>query len=68
MGMPSAEEMARNMDSVYEKYGLSNVIGGVDGYHIPFLERQRNLPWSHVAFYKPERILLDKFTDYLRNE
>ena len=52
MGMPSPEEMSKNMDTVFEKYGLSNVIGGIDGCHIPFLERPRNLPHdrSHVVF------------------
>ena len=50
--MPNHFERVQNMTEVYDKYGLHNVIGAVDGCHIPFLERPRNLPVgrNHVSF------------------
>ena len=42
--MPSAEQQRQNMESVYDKYKLTNVIAGVDGCHIPFLEKPRGVP------------------------
>ena len=50
--LPTARERAINMRTVYNKYGLHNVIAGVDGCHIPFLDRPRNLPEgrSHISF------------------
>ena len=36
--MPTHEQQRENIAAVFEKYKLSNVIAGVDGCHIPFLE------------------------------
>ena len=50
--MPNHFERVQNMTEVYDKYGLHNIIVAVDGCHIPFLERPRNLPVgrNHVSF------------------
>ena len=34
---------------MYELYKLRNVIGGVDGCHIPFLEKPRQIPVGKTA-------------------
>ena len=40
------------MQAVMRKYKLPNVIAGVDGCHLPFMERPRDIPGGrdHVAF------------------
>ena len=50
--MPTQDQQAVNMRDVFNKYGMHNIIGAVDGCHIPFLERPRNLPpgRNHVTF------------------
>ena len=50
--MPTLEQQYQNMQSVYQKYKLPNVIAGVEGCHIPFLERPRGLPpgKNHIQF------------------
>ena len=50
--MPTPEMQQINMTSVLDKYKLPNIVAGVDGCHIPFLERPRNLPngRDHVVF------------------
>ena len=50
--MPTQDQQAENMRDVFNKYGMHNIIGAVDGCHIPFLERPRNLPpgRNHVTF------------------
>ena len=50
--LPTARERAINMRTVFDKYGLHNIIAGVDGCHIPFRDRPRNLPEgrSHISF------------------
>ena len=42
--MPTQEQQWENIMEVYQKYKLSNVIAGVDGCHIPFLEKPRGIP------------------------
>ena len=42
--MPTETQQRDNMVSVYNKYLLSNVKAGVDGCHIPFLEKPRGIP------------------------
>ena len=39
--LPTAEEMRKNMKSVWEKYKIPNTIGGIDGCHISFREKPR---------------------------
>ena len=50
--LPTRAQQERNMQAVLQKYNLPDVIAGVDGCHIPFLERPRNIPGGrdHVAF------------------
>ena len=50
--LPTRAQQELNMQAVLQKYNLPNVIAGVDGCHIPFLERPRNIPGGrdHVAF------------------
>ena len=62
MRRQSPEEMSKNMDSVYEEYGLSNVIGGVDGCHFHFWNVRGIYPLPEpCCVRKPQRILLNKF-------
>ena len=42
--MPSEEMQRQNISEVYCKYKLTNVVGGVDGCHIPFMEKPRGIP------------------------
>ena len=42
--MPTLEQQRDNISEVFNKYKLNNVIGGVDGCHIPFLEKPRGIP------------------------
>lgn len=42
--MPSPEQQRENISEVFKKYKLNNVIRGVDGCHIPFLEKPRGIP------------------------
>ena len=42
--MPTEAQQRDNMVSVFNRYLLSNVIAGVDGCHIPFLEKPRGIP------------------------
>jgi len=42
--MPTQEQQRENIAAVFEKYKLTNVIAGVDGCHIPFLEKPRRIP------------------------
>ena len=51
--MPTQDQQKVNMRDVFNKYGMHNIIGAVDGFHIPiFMERPRNLPQgrNHVTF------------------
>ena len=53
--MPRHFERIQNITEVYDKYGLHNIIGAVDGCHMPFLGRPRNssqwvLGRGHVSF------------------
>ena len=47
--MPTQEQQRENISTVYESYKLRNVIGGVDGCHIPFLEKPRQIPVGKTA-------------------
>ena len=42
--MPSAEQHRENILEVFNKYKFINVVGGVDGCYIPFLEKPRGIP------------------------
>ena len=42
--MPTQEQQRENIAAVFDKYKLTNVIAGVDGCHIPFLEKPRRIP------------------------
>ena len=50
--LPTQQQQLQNMQECYAKYKLPNIIGGIDGCHIPFLERPRQIPGGrdHVAF------------------
>lgn len=34
--MPTEQQMRANAREVYDKYQLNDVVGGIDGCHIPF--------------------------------
>ena len=50
--LPTQQQQLQNMQECYAKYKLPNITGGIDGCHIPFLERPRQIPGGrdHVAF------------------
>ena len=39
--MPNREQRAENIQKVFTKYKLLNVVSGIDGCHMPFEERPR---------------------------
>ena len=52
--MPTQKQHQENISTMYELHKLRNVIGGVDGCHIPFLEKPSQIPVG-----KTERGLLE---------
>lgn len=50
--LPTQQQQLQNMQECYAKYKLPNIIGGIDGCHIPFLEQPRRIPGGrdHVSF------------------
>ena len=50
--IPTEQQQTENMHEVYTKYGLPNIIAGIDGCHIPFRERPRKIPGGrdHIVF------------------
>ena len=49
VSMPSEQEMGENMQEVWEKYKLPNVISGTDGCHYLFREKPRFLIRSFIV-------------------
>ena len=47
--MPTQKQHQENISTMYELHKLRNVIGGVDGCHIPFLEKPSQIPVGKTA-------------------